>query len=140
MSTENLVDIWRKRNVNKRNYTWRENNPKVKCRLDFFLIPEASANDVIYCDNIPSICSDHDIIDIKLKLQKHARGRGLWKLNNSLLENKNYMNGIKDIINRWDFDTSEDLTMKFDLLKYGIMRENTQKIRQGKLEKPKLVQ
>ena len=32
----NLVDIWRTRNPNLRQFTWRRTNPFIKGRLDFF--------------------------------------------------------------------------------------------------------
>ena len=54
-------------------------------RLDYFLISETLLD--IYADsNIKSSYrSDHSPITLTLNISKHKRGRGNWKLNNSLL-------------------------------------------------------
>ena len=79
----------------KKRYTWRRTSPMQQARLDFFLTspfiqpfnPDVSIQ--------PSFQSDHSIIIMKLQLNDVKRGKGLWKLNNSLLYDKEYV----DIIN-----------------------------------------
>ena len=49
---ENLefCDIWRVRNPETREYTWRRRKPSmIQCRLDFFLITQSLCNRVKYC-------------------------------------------------------------------------------------------
>ena len=67
-------------------------------RLDFFLITESLLN--IYGDsNIKmSYRSDHSPINLKLIISKHSRGKGSWKLNNSLLLIKDLKRKIEDEI------------------------------------------
>ena len=36
----NLVDIWRQNNPDKKKYTWSQKSPKVRCRLDYFLVQQ----------------------------------------------------------------------------------------------------
>ena len=56
------------------------------------------------CDHIkssnikPGYRSDHSIIELKLTLCNFNRGRGTWKLNCSLLENKDYLIMVNNII------------------------------------------
>ena len=46
----------------------------------------------------PSIAPDHKAIYISLSLSNETpRGRGLWKFNNSLLNNEHYVNKIREI-------------------------------------------
>ena len=42
--------------------------------------------------------SDHCRIDLNHLITKFKQGRGIWKLNNSLLENNILVNKIKDVI------------------------------------------
>ena len=43
-----------------------------------------------------SVAPDHKAVRLKLKISNCCRGPGLWKFNNSLLEDENYGNFIKD--------------------------------------------
>ena len=33
-----FTDVWRVLNPDSRQYTWRQEKPEVRCRLDFFLV------------------------------------------------------------------------------------------------------
>ena len=90
-----LVDIWRKRNENKRRYTWLQPNPPVKFRLDYFIIQNNMSDLVRSCRILPSIKSDHSIIDLVLTIQGPKRGPGFWKLNVDVLKEISYINHIK---------------------------------------------
>jgi len=45
-----LSDVWRIINPEARRYTWRQNQPVIHCRLDFFLASESSLCDVTHAD------------------------------------------------------------------------------------------
>ena len=47
---------------------------------------------------IPGYRSDHSIITMTLTFNNFDRGRGLWKFNNTLLKDINYISKIKEII------------------------------------------
>ncbi|CAH3135752.1 unnamed protein product, partial [Porites lobata] len=36
----NLIDVWRIQNPEQRRFTWRQKNPEIQCRLDFFLVSQ----------------------------------------------------------------------------------------------------
>ena len=56
-----------------------------------------SRTEKVIIDN--SYRSDHSGVVLSLNLNKIHKGRGLWKFNNSLLSDKEYIKIIKDIIN-----------------------------------------
>ena len=80
-----LIDIWRHTHEQEKQYTWRQNFYKKFARLDFFLISETLLD--IFADTKikPSYKSDHCPIQLEIYTSKTKKGRGIWKINNSLL-------------------------------------------------------
>ena len=72
--------------------------PKVQCRLDFFLISQSVIGDVTNTDIVPGYKTDHCMITLDLSLHANSRGPGLWKLNTSFLTETAYVNLIKATI------------------------------------------
>lgn len=93
-----LLDIWRKNNGNKKRFTWSRKSTQVKSTLDYWFIPNILEDNVERIEIIPGYGSDHMAIEMKLDLHKDEKGCGYWKLNNSLLENSEYNDGIKMLI------------------------------------------
>ena len=94
MEELDLIDIWRTANPEKRRYTWHGPNTKL-ARLDYFLISSDVIENVIKTDTIPGYRSDHSLIYISLSFTNQPRGRGIWKFNNSLLRDAQYIQIIK---------------------------------------------
>ena len=46
----------------------------------------------------PSYRTDHSSVELELKLSDFKRGKGFWKMNNSLLKDKEYVNKVKQTI------------------------------------------
>ena len=120
----NLVDIWRDKNNEKRMYTWSQPNPLVRCRLDYFL---TSSNMVRHVKNVkilPSIKTDHNIIDLTFKVDGPKRGPGFWKLNTTILQEESYIFEMKSLIEKVWENTSdiENLNTRYDWLKYNIRK------------------
>ena len=63
-SSFDLVDIWRIRNPDVKRFSWRQKNPVVQRRLDFWLISSSTQEDVESVDIIPAIKSDHSAITL----------------------------------------------------------------------------
>ena len=86
MDKLDLIDIWRLRHETNYEYTWRQFFYKKMARLDFFLISESLLD--IYADSTikQSYKSDHCPIQLKLFISTTKKGRGVWKINNSLLK------------------------------------------------------
>ena len=51
------------------------------------------------CSINPSYRSDHSIIEIQFAFNNFQKGRGIWKFNNSLLKQNDYLKLINRIIN-----------------------------------------
>jgi exonuclease III len=93
----NLLDIWRTLNQDSTRFTWRKNPVKgvQQSRLDYFII----ANSLIYtvkdCSIHHAMYSDHNPVELTLRgTEENIKGRGFWKLNVSLLKDKEYLDKI----------------------------------------------
>ena len=121
-----LIDIWRVRNPDVKHFSWRQKNPVVHRRLDFWLINSSIQEDIEGTDIIPAIRSDHSAITLSFNgIEEHQHGPSFWKFNASLLEDETYVSLIKDKYNSWieegkDF---EDPRVLWDFIKYKIRQE-----------------
>ena len=90
-----LVDIWQIRNPNVKRFTWRQKTPVIQRRLDFWLVSNGMQEDIDNVDVIPSLKSDHSAIVLSINgLENRSRGPSFWKLNSSLLDDKEYVSLI----------------------------------------------
>ena len=119
-----LIDIWRIRNDSVKQFTRREKSRSglVQSRLDYWFI----SSSLQYCTNKvyikPGYQSDHSILDLHLQLLEiQRRGKGTWKFNNGLLNDKTYVNLIKStilkVIKEVNFD---DKNLLWEFLKCQI--------------------
>ena len=98
IDSEDLIDIFRQNYPQTRRYTWRKRNPIKQARLDYFLISNQMSNIIKSCNIKAGYRSDHSIIELEIILNKFIRGKGLWKFNNSLLKDKEYLTLVNKII------------------------------------------
>ena len=96
MEELNLSDEFRKKNPSKNSYTYESKHLKVKSRIDFFLVSNSIIKSVLATGTVISVAPDHKAVRLKLKISNCCHGPGLWKFNNYLLEDENYVNLIKD--------------------------------------------
>ena len=82
-------------------YTWRKPTPIKQARLDFFLITENLMPSVQKVDILPSYRSDHSTVVLSIKINEFKKGSGLWKFNNSLLKDSEYIKTINTKNNIW---------------------------------------
>ena len=90
----NMCDVWRTRNPNKRSYTWykRSNRDhRLASRLDFFLVNAGVANKTKQTNITSSSKSDHCMITLEIIDNELRRGPGVWKFNDSLLKDVNFV-------------------------------------------------
>ena len=90
-----LIDVWRIQNLNRKRFTWRSEKPCKASRLDYFLISEDILPLNPKSDILHSYKSDHCIIKLSIVKSVQKRGKGLWKFNNALLENMDFVDMIK---------------------------------------------
>ena len=122
------IDVWRHLNPNRFQYTYKCRTPLVMTRLDYFLVPLATLHSVISCQIIPGFLSDHCFVELELQIQNVIRGPGLWKLNNSLLTDQDYVSEINSIIRKSEQQLQAGLndpvgiweSMKFQVQQFSI--------------------
>ena len=98
MSECDLIDVWRIFNPEFKRYTWRRRKPEIKCRLDYFLTSSSIVNKTEKTCIYPGFRTDHSLITISIQLHNEKRGPGFWKLNVSLLLDKEYVSKIRKVI------------------------------------------
>ncbi|HBI39496.1 MAG TPA: hypothetical protein DDY16_00910, partial [Tenacibaculum sp.] len=101
MEDNDLVDVWRIQHPELKRYSWfkRDGVNGLKCsRLDMILVSENSLPFISNTSIDPAILTDHSLISMTLDFTKFKRGRGYWKMNNSLLKDQVYIKGVKKII------------------------------------------
>lgn len=94
----NHKDLFRENNPNLKKYTWRRKTPVKQARLDFFLISDTLQNmsPMIKIEN--SYRSDHSPVVLCIKKNEFLKGKGIWKFNDSLLTDKEYIKIVKQIV------------------------------------------
>ena len=98
MQTYNLKDAFRTLHPTVKRYTWGRKNPIKQARLDYFVCSEALLDLISDCKIQPGYRSDHSVLEIGIVLNLFRRGRGLWKFNCSLLQNKDYVDAVNKTI------------------------------------------
>lgn len=93
-----LQDPWRILHPQHKRYTWSRNTPIKRARLDFFLITEELMGLVERVDIQSGYLTDHNSVEIELKLNNFTKGKGFWKFNNSLLKDREYVKKVKETI------------------------------------------
>ena len=104
-----MVDIWRVRNQDCREYSWikKGSYPKKASRIDFVLVSNGLDQKVEIVQYLSSIYTDHRAIYMVVELISADRGVGYWKFNTSLLKNMEFL----DTINR-EIDLTLQSTME----------------------------
>ena len=98
-STFHLVDVWRKSHPGVREFTWFNSDYSIASRLDKFYLSSNIANLFLSSSIIPCCYSDHDYVDLHLDFSLFSpRGPGIWKLNNSLLDDSDFCDYIRSRI------------------------------------------
>ena len=73
-------------------------NPMKQSRLDFFLVSESVLLHVKNSTIEPGYRSDHSMICLSIAFNDFVRGKGLWKFNNTLLYDLEYLALVKKVI------------------------------------------
>ena len=101
-----LVDAWRLLHPNEKTFTWSKTckkPPKNWCnsarRLDYVFLSESLAPFTKFCNIKNFGFSDHRAVTAHLEFSAFKNGKGLYKLNTSLLKDHDYINIISQEIN-----------------------------------------
>ena len=80
-------------------YTYIDpSNRGFNSRIDFILTTKNVNNKVIFCEHKAAPVPDHKAVFMQIKYNGNPRGKGYWKLNTSILDDVEYINGIKDVL------------------------------------------
>ena len=119
-----LNDIWRLRNPNEEQFTWRNKSLKIQCRLDFFLISKRLNDLTDKCKIVYAPESDHSAILLHIKSVelRQEKGPGFWKFNQSLLQDETYVSELRTEIENFKqkYSDVDDLGLRWDLIKMEI--------------------
>ena len=94
----NLVDIWRFRNPKTKCFTFRQHHATgfIQRRLDYFFASNQQQDTVKKTDILAAFTSDHSPLIFTLSTnQDDGRGKDLWKFNNSLALNSDFVDKLK---------------------------------------------
>lgn len=94
----NLFDAFRELHPSLKRYTWRRKNPLKQSRLDMFLVTESLINSVKTTKIETGYKSDHSMVALTIAMDNFEHRSGLWKHNNSLLIDTEYLELINSKI------------------------------------------
>ena len=93
MDKFSLTDIWHDRNPLEKIYTWHRchnhNGPSAS-RINMFLINQGLSDGVSDVKIHAGCCTDHSMIEMTIVNNECKRGPGVWRINNSMLNNDEY--------------------------------------------------
>ena len=105
-----LIDL---KNPNIQEFTWEVLNPAIiKERIDVIFVSNSLQDYVSETGIIPAYktCSDHGIPYVKIMgFGIPSRGPGIWKFNNQLLEEPDFVSEMRDNIPKWLAEAAVDL-------------------------------
>lgn len=99
--TFELADIWRLTHKDDRIYTWHNKDFTIRSRLDRWYIPQPLVNGALaHIRACPF--SDHSLVELILHPpQPRRRGRGKWKMNTTILTDKQFYREMKAFLLFW---------------------------------------
>ena len=96
----NLKDAWRYCNRDKTEYTYIDPSGRNRnSRIDAILLSPFLTNSLTTSCIVQAPSPDHKAVVITLKCNENKRGKGFWKLNNSIIDNKDYEEGVRALVN-----------------------------------------
>ena len=100
LSKYNLEDIWRNKNPSEKQFTYKQKQPLVQTRLDYWFVSSTLKQQVYSCDIVPSITPDHSGVILRFKslVDAYVLGKSYWKFNNSFCEDKVFVDKMLDKI------------------------------------------
>ena len=97
-----LVDVWRELHPDTVQYTWRRLEPVQQSRIDYMIVSRHLVENhmVTGVDIQSGVLSDHSVVTLAAKLVLSRKGPGLWRFNNMLLEDSEFVSEVTKEINQ----------------------------------------
>ena len=138
-----------KKNPNEKQFTFKQKYPVVHTRLDYWFISSNLEKMAYSCDILTSITPDHSGLKLQLRnlSDNYVFGKSYWKFNNSLCEDKEFVENmfkkIKELkdefssqfstkISLWDF---MKMKMREFTIKFSKEKAKTRRLQIESLEK-----
>lgn len=117
-----LFDVWRLFNPGIKEFSWSKKNPFIARRIDYVFTCATLFDRTTECCLLSVPFSDHRGCSVQLKLSEIDRGPSYWKFNNSLLQDKDFIDGMNRMIENhaYDFINDTDYQTVWELLKCEI--------------------
>ena len=116
-----LHDPFRVDNPDSKTYSHVNKRCRTQSRLDFFLVDNNVINFPTCTSTIThGFRSDHSYVQLKLKGNKIEHGKGYWKLNNSLLDQPEFCEGIENVIDQTTSESFDSYGGLWDVMKMKI--------------------
>ena len=92
----NLPDVWRSLNPDLESFTWRNKSFTIQYRLHYFLVSQDLCRLTTSCKIVHAAETDHSEILIHFKNENanQRKGPGVWKFNNLLLKDEEFINKL----------------------------------------------
>ena len=114
-----LVDVWRNRNQGVKRYTYLKKAPfSTASHIDYALAPTGVDTDISSCFYIPCTMTDHTAMFVNIKISENQRGPGYWKFNDSLLENKDFIEKMRNTL----IETCREHASQSDIDKWEMIK------------------
>ena len=118
-----LIDVWKCLNPAQVAFTYID--PSVRMhhsRIDHALCSKALKS-LCFSSNIcQAPVPDHKVVNVHLKAKKNDRGKGYWKMNNSMLNTEEYDLGIRKIYDEVILEYGQDVpkSLMWDYFKIRV--------------------
>ena len=135
VSRHSLIDSWRCRNPDKKDFTYSKQNPYFCARrLDYIFMNESLYPFLNRVSHVVMSQTDHKLVNSVYNFDNCERGKSYWKLNNSLLHEKEYVDLINNEIDLFSKEPFNCPIERFEDLKVRIRMSTMQYSKQRQRE------
>lgn len=113
-----LVDVWKSKNPSSSRGTFHRNT--YSARLDYLFAPEYLLPSITAVQILAEPLSDHCVVTMKVNIPSTQRGPGYWRLNNQLLKDPIFVDGVKGHLQQVLQDDMENPNLQWEWTKYKI--------------------
>lgn len=113
-----LADLWRVQHESERDYSWCRYQPFIARRIDYCFASEAIVNLCISCKMISVLNTDHKAVTLEINKSNFVRGPGYWRFNNSLLEDKHFVNAMDVLLDKLLIENCNEMGKAMDYWEY----------------------
>ena len=117
LDIHDLEDIWRRRNPEKRDYTWQGRGKM--SRIDMFLSSKSLNGQIQEVSHSYAPYTDHFLVQMTVRIDDIKRGKGLWKMNTSHILEAEYKKGLTKLWQDW-----KNRKQEYDIRKWWDIGKN----------------